>query len=260
MSRLSADDLLGIMSQAGDVPDMSGDRGPMGLRRRSLSEDIVARISHLIQVGNLRAGDRLPVETKMAEALDVSRPVLREAMKMLSVMVLIRSRQGGAHVVSDLSPEQLIRPLHFLTGMEEYDPVVHYQAREVIDVQLIRLACDVAEDEEIAHIGELAEKGSGTVDDPIAFRLLDFEFHTALNAAAHNMLLLRMSQALYELGMNWRRKATQKPANLRRSVREHVEIAKSLAARDPDRAAAAQLAHIKSIEKTTIEERKREHG
>ncbi|WP_226783123.1 FadR/GntR family transcriptional regulator [Oceaniglobus trochenteri] len=252
MNRISAEDLLGIMSQQ---EARSVQRDPrLGLHRPSLSEEIVERITHLIEVGNLRPGDRLPVETKMADALGVSRPVLREALKMLSVMGLTTSRRGGAHVVSDLDPARLIRPLHFLAATADFDPQVHFQARAVLDEQLIRIACDVADDAAIAHIRDLAHKGYETIHDPIAFRLLDFQFHDALNAAAGNVLLQRMSQALYELGMHWRRRATQKPRNVERSVQEHVAMAEALADRDPDRAARAQAVHIASIKRTTIEE------
>ncbi len=259
MNKITAEKLADILAQGNLAVAMELDGGAGGLPRRSLSEELVMRISRLIQVGNLLPGDQLPVETKMAEALGVSRPVLREALKMLSVMGLTESRRGGAHVITDLKPEKLIRPLHFLTSMEDYDPAVHYEARDVIDCQLIRIACDRATDEDIAKINLLAEKGEATIHDPIAFRLLDFEFHSAINAAARNILLLRMSQALYELGLNWRRAATQNPENVARSVAEHNEIAAALAVRDADRAEAAQHAHIKNIEATTIEERKKAH-
>ena len=255
MSKISAEKLVDILAE--DSANAALDLGAGGLQRRSLSEELVMRISRLIQVGNLLPGDQLPVETRLAESLGVSRPVLREALKMLSVMGLTESRRGGAHVITDLKPEKLIRPLHFLTSMEDYDPAVHYQARDVIDCQLIRIACEAATDEDIAKVQLLAEKGAATVNDPIAFRLLDFEFHSALNAAAHNILLLRMSQALYELGLNWRRAATQRPENVARSIAEHTEIAAALAARDVDRAEAAQRTHIQSIQATTIEERKK---
>jgi DNA-binding FadR family transcriptional regulator len=225
------------------------------MRRRTLADNVAMRISHLVKVGNLRAGDVLPIETKMAEALGISRPVLREALKMLTVLGVVESRQGGANTITDLTPKTLMKPIQFLTQLKEYDPVQHYEARSVLDRQLTRLACLNATSEDVQRILDFARRGVGLEHDPIAFRLLDFEFHSAVNEAAGNVILLCMSQSLYELGLNWRRRASEISDNIRTSVIEHIAIAEAIRDGDPDRAEAAQDTHISSILRTTLEVR-----
>ena len=51
--------------------------------------------------GDLKAGDRLLPERELAQALDVSRPVLREALRSLAMLGLLDIQHGrGAFVRS----------------------------------------------------------------------------------------------------------------------------------------------------------------
>ena len=222
------------------------------MRRRTLADDVAMRISHLVKIGNLLPGDVLPVETKMAEALGISRPVLREALKMLTVLGVVESRQGGAHTITDLTPRTMMKPLQFMTQLDEYDPHQHYQARSVLDCSLTRMACVNATPADVRRILDIAARGIGLEHDPIAFRLLDYEFHTAVNEAAGNAVLLRLSQSLYELGVSWRQRASELPANICKSVAEHIAIGEAIQDRDQDRAEAAQKAHIDSVLISTL--------
>lgn len=258
MSNISTHRFAEFLSRDGFDADTAESFSHGVMRRRTLADDVAMRISHLVKVGNLRAGDVLPVETKMAEALGISRPVLREALKMLSVLGVVESRQGGANTISDLTPKTLMKPLQFMTQLDKYDPHQHYQARSVLDSQLTRLACLNATPEDVQRIVDFATRGIGLEHDPIAFRLMDYEFHTAVYEAAGNVILLRMSQSLYELGMIWRRQASEIPANIRNSVAEHIAIAEAIQDRDQDRAEVAQNAHISSILRTTLEVRNRD--
>ena len=74
--------------------------------RRPISEQVASRFLAMIKSGNLRAGDRLPTEQQMTIAFGISRPPLREALKALTLMGVVESRQGGRYTVTDLSPSR----------------------------------------------------------------------------------------------------------------------------------------------------------
>ena len=63
---------------------------------------VIQQIEELILNGVLRPGDRLPPERELATEIDVSRPVLREALKLLEDRGLLTSRQGGGTFVADV--------------------------------------------------------------------------------------------------------------------------------------------------------------
>lgn len=71
-------------------------------RRVSAMEAVLAHLRGAIERGEYAVGDKLPSEAELCRQLDVSRPVLREALRALQVMGLTRPRTGkGTFVISD---------------------------------------------------------------------------------------------------------------------------------------------------------------
>ncbi len=86
-----------------------------------------------------------------------------------------------------------------------------------------------------ARILKLAVDGRAFHDDPVAFRLLDLEFHQALYDGAGNRLLAALAAALYDMGLDLRRSASALPGVIETSVGQHVEVAEAVVADDADR-------------------------
>jgi GntR family transcriptional repressor for pyruvate dehydrogenase complex len=114
----------------------------------------------MIKSGNLRPGDRLPTEAQMAVALGISRPPLREALKALTMMGVLESRQGGRYSVTDLSPSRLVAPFNAMLSVAEYNIAEHFECRRIVDVELVRLCVRRAAAEERARILQLAHDGA----------------------------------------------------------------------------------------------------
>jgi GntR family transcriptional repressor for pyruvate dehydrogenase complex len=62
-----------------------------------------------------------------------------------------------------------------------------------------------------------------------------------------------VAQGLYDIGLDVRREASQVPANIEKSVAQHIEVAEAIAAGDADGAVAAYRRHLEHIRDTTIE-------
>ena len=74
------------------------------IQRETVMDMVAHRIEQLVRRGDLRAGDRLPPEPELAQMLRVSRGSLREALKGLMYLGLIKSRAGdGTYIRSSLS-------------------------------------------------------------------------------------------------------------------------------------------------------------
>ena len=78
------------------------------IRREVVAEQVAQRMLSLIQSGNLRPGQQLPPERELALALDVSRPSLREALRALSLLGVVRIRPGGGTFVTALEPDEIL--------------------------------------------------------------------------------------------------------------------------------------------------------
>ena len=223
------------------------------LERQPISELVAKRILGMDKSGNLRPGDRLPTEAQMAVALGISRPPLREALKALTIMGVLESRQGGRYTVTDLSPSRLVAPFNAMLSVAEYDIVEHFECRRIVDVELVRLCTRRASPEERARILQLAHDGTAFLSDPVGFRLLDYEFHGALNAGAHNAMLATVALGLYDVALDARRVASASPGVIPTSVRQHVEVAEAVLAGDEEAAAAAIGRHLDHVQQSTLE-------
>src|SRR5262249_38223376 len=69
--------------------------------RHSLADVVIDRVRGLIDKEQLRAGDGLPGEMELVRQLQVSRPVLREALGRLETLGLIRIHRGRGIFVAD---------------------------------------------------------------------------------------------------------------------------------------------------------------
>ena len=87
------------------------------VNRRSVPEDVFEQILAGVLSGEMRPGEALPSERRLAEVLGVSRPAVREALKRVSAAGLVEVRQGDAttvrdfrrHAGLDLLPRLLLR-------------------------------------------------------------------------------------------------------------------------------------------------------
>jgi GntR family transcriptional repressor for pyruvate dehydrogenase complex len=241
-----------LIDAARNPPPRQGFGGPV-LERRPIAEQVASRIMAMIKSGNLKSGDRLPTERQMGIAFGISRPPLREALKALTLMGVLESRQGGRYTVTDLSPSRLVAPFNTMLAVSDYDVNEHFEARLVVDLDLIRLCTLRATPEQRQRIMKHAIDGKAFYDDPVAFRLLDIEFHQSLNDAAGNRLLSAVAQGLYDIGLDVRRVASTMPGNIEKSVIQHIEVAEAVLAGDTAGASAAYRRHLEHVRDTTIE-------
>ena len=221
-------------------------------QRESIAQQVVSRILGMIKSGNLVTGDRLPTEQQMCVAFAISRPTLREALKALTVMGVLESRQGGRYTVTDLSSKRLVEPFNIMLSMAEYNANEHFEARVLVDLELVRLCCCRANEVVRDRIVKLAEDGHAFYNDPVAFRLLDIEFHEAINLGAQSPMLSTLSKCLYDVGLDLRRVASEMNGVIRTSVKHHCRIANAIMFQNVVSAEAAYKLHLRHIRDTTI--------
>lgn len=219
--------------------------------RKPVSERVAARLLDLIRTGNLKAGDKLPTENELAAAMQVSRPVVREALRGLSILGIVESVQGGRCYVTDLSPSRLMAPIQMVIAIDESNVDALYEARSSVEGEVLQLAARRVTDVNLARLREMVRAGHALASDAVGFRVLDLEFHQYLMEIAANPFLERIARSLYDLGMEYRRVAVETPGVMTRSAAEHDAIVQALELRDPAKAAEAMRTHLASISKTT---------
>ena len=228
--------------------------------RESVAEMVVRRILDMVKAGVLKAGDALPPERDLALSLNVSRPSVREAMRGLAVLGVVRTRQGGGAYISDLGPDSLLGPLQFYLSLERMNIRELYDARSLIESDVARRAAVNISDVDLARLETLLAAQGKTIGDPIAFRQSDFEFHEVIWIGSGNAFLKRIGESLNVLGLEFRKRASEKPGVLEQSLRDHRRLLDALTARDTEAAAQAAEAHMQNVYQSTISQGERDGG
>ncbi|MFD4265272.1 FadR/GntR family transcriptional regulator [Rhodococcus sp. NPDC058481] len=141
--------------------------------RQSASGAVFEQISARVLGGELAAGDSLPSERHLAEALGVSRPAVREALQKLSHAGLVEVRQGDSTSVKDFrrhgGPE-LLPGLLLRAGQPDWAVVRSVlEARMMIGSQVARLAATRSGPELTAQLRATVHALGGD-DDPVALQ------------------------------------------------------------------------------------------
>jgi DNA-binding FadR family transcriptional regulator len=199
--------------------------------------------------GSIHPGDRLVPERELALQLGVSRPILREALRGLSMMGVVEIRERVGTFVRQ--PDVSVLGDFFAFAVAQRADIVDdvMQARIAIEVQAVRLACRQATPSDLARIAAAVGRIEATVDDSEEGGRADFDFHSALVQASGSETLVQLYAALSTLLMRSHRERRGvvggDPALKRHLVEDHARIVQALLSRDADRADAVLRQHFR---------------
>ncbi|WP_344313106.1 FadR/GntR family transcriptional regulator [Fodinicola feengrottensis] len=203
-----------------------------------LYELVVEQILRLIATGEIPPGARLPVERDLAERFGVSRNVLREAIRVLEVRGIVRSRPGGGRYVRDANISARLSPVGVILRLERAAILDVLESREMLEVQVARLAArKVAEGADGQPLLEAARVSSGSWED-------NARFHTAIAAATGNFMVERLVRLQLDLLRDVRQRDHYSTREARAGLAEHRAIATAISGGDQDAAEAALRAHF----------------
>lgn len=217
------------------------------LRRESAAAEAARLIREKILSGELRAGQRLPAERELSEALGISRPTVRETLRSLVAMNILESRHGSGTFVSDLGPETLTEPLRFAMALSPSTVRELFEARLVIEPQLAALAAVRASDDERRELDACVRRTGESRGEPALLLELDIQLHSLIASAAHNRLLGQLLETLSGLGRDSRAVTVRVPGVAEATITEHTAIAAAVIAGDEDGARAAMVDHLRRI-------------
>jgi len=167
------------------------------IRRETVIDMVARRIEQLVRSGDLKAGDRLPPEPDLAHMLRVSRGSLREALKGLMYLGLIKSRAGdGTYIQSSLS-RVLNQHFQWMILLEEVKHLEIYELRKIIEPDAAALAAKRATRADIERLKAALDglaKGRG---NPELFHAFDIQFHDAFAQASGNVAIQTTMRMLY---------------------------------------------------------------
>ncbi|MEJ2889313.1 FadR/GntR family transcriptional regulator [Actinomycetospora aeridis] len=206
---------------------------------------LVARVEN----GEFSAGERLPPEADLADALDVSRLSLREAVRTLAGAGVLEVRRGSGTFVTDLRPDRLVAATGtFLDLAGDQGVAELFECRRVLEPGATALAATRIDDAALQDLQERLARMQGLAE-PERLVAEDLEFHAAIAAAAGNATLASLTAAVAGRTARvriWR--AIVEHDVLSWTHDQHVAILRALRARDALAAWTAATTHVVEVE------------
>ena len=221
------------------------------IKARRVSDQAFEQIRDLVFRGQLKPGDQLMPERGLAQAMGVSRPTVREAIRRLVTMGLLEHQQGAGTFVRSLNAQREHNPLAAV--IEGHDATLEelLEVRMGLEGQAALLAAQRASAEDLqvmekALVAMQAENAAGRlgIDN-------DVSFHMALAFASKNPVQVYIMKNFYDLlhhGIKENLRALwEEPASLPIIIRQHREIYEAIKDHDPEGAYQSMKRHISFV-------------
>ena len=219
--------------------------GTMGraIRTPKTAELVARKLRRMIVDGELKDGDHLPHEAELMEHFSVSRPTLREAVRVLEAERLVEVRRGsrsGARVCVP-GPEVVARPASLLLELSGATVADVYIARQAIEPTAARLLAETGTDEAFDELERIVDEAIPASYESGTFGQTAARFHLRMVQLAGNATLALIAGMLHEIYERHTTNVTQErlstdvekyEANYKLFVRSQRKLIKLLRARD----------------------------
>jgi len=220
------------------------------VKPRRLSDSAVDQILGLVNAGQLAPGSRMPPERELITRLGVSRTSLREAIRILETLGVLRVVPGrGTWVREDYQQPKLGETIAWLPS-HEHDVMQLFEVRETLEVKAAQLAAERATADELVSMSVSIQRlqeaiAAGDYDGMLA---ADSMFHEALGAASGNALLVELLGHVYSMVQRVRKALIAMPGRPEAILREHISVMEAILSRNARLAAKAIQTHDRKAE------------
>ncbi|MDD2629620.1 MAG: FCD domain-containing protein [Limnochordia bacterium] len=220
------------------------------IRYRTASEQVEDEIKRYVLRNNLQPGDTMPTETEMAEMLGTSRTTVREALRVLQFLGVIKTKQRLGAMISDTDPSVLED--YFVFSLQFGDPTNEelMEARRIIETNVLPLVIERATENDFALMEQIVKEGErGLLNARLQIHN-DCEFHNSLIAATKNRALTVFTEVLQKffetMWLSLDSGDTVKDSD--RVNNEHWLLIEALRCKDLEKATQVLLKHLQAYE------------
>jgi GntR family transcriptional repressor for pyruvate dehydrogenase complex len=206
---------------------------------RSAVAATITHVRRLIENGEVRPGDRLAPERELARQAGVGRPGVREGLRALAAMGIIRARPGAGTFISAGPLKFAGEVLGLLSALHGFTQDGVLEARRVLERGTGALAAERASGDQIAAIADEVTGMFASLEDPKAFLQHDLGFHRAVAAGANNPILAALLEMILSRCDSDRGSDQETRGKLRESANRHQSIYRAIKDRDMEQVRAA---------------------
>ena len=213
---------------------------------------ILGQIIENIQNGELKAGDGLPAERTMAENMGVSRPAVREVLRALELLGIVKSVPGGGNYITDNLDTWLIGPLSIMFRLNNGYLKQNQQLRAALERETAILAAKNCTPLDAAELRMILARMDVAATEGDKGEL-DKQLHQKIAKIADNPMLysvLTAADQLTESIISGTRSYIMKKRQSASDVDEqHQRLVEAIANGDAAEAQRCMSEHMETIEK-----------
>jgi GntR family transcriptional regulator, transcriptional repressor for pyruvate dehydrogenase complex len=202
-----------------------------------------------IVTSELKPGDSFGTEAELLEQYDVSRPTLREGLRILEAQGVLRLRPGpkGGILVSSPEADVLAHTLSVFLRLHGVPFLPVLRAREVIEPALAEAAAANASDVELAELQNSVDRMQNITAEA-EFIEENRIFHSIIAKASRNQVLEVFWTAISILAVGEQHGIKYTAENRKHIVDAHQQIVDALRSRDGQHTAQLMEEHVRALE------------
>jgi DNA-binding FadR family transcriptional regulator len=218
------------------------------VKQNRIAVEIVSQLKAAILAGRFAPDERLPTERELTEQFNVSRVVVREAVRELEITGLVKILQGptGGAYVTDLSSDHLNKAFLDLFHYRKLSVAELMRTRILIEGEIVRAAATKARADFARRLQEALDAEQDERLNHAEFVSSRIRIHHILAEMSGNRLLQAIASSLLRLTgdvilvVKPAKKVIHRPE-------EHAEIIRAVLSHDPDASAAAMQRHLENM-------------
>jgi GntR family transcriptional repressor for pyruvate dehydrogenase complex len=154
------------------------------IRNNSAPERVVKQILKNLESGDMKPGDKLPTQEKLARIFDVGRSSIREATNALAIMGYLKIIQGKGTYICDILPSENTSQTAFGDLFGDANRFNLIEIREVLECHAVQKAAERAESNQLALLAKATRNLEKCAIERDKFLAEDLNFHIAITNAA----------------------------------------------------------------------------
>lgn len=216
---------------------------------KSKADFIAQRLLDRIVTGNLEPGTSIGTEADLLQQYDVSRPTLRESLRILASQGVLELRPGpkGGIIVTMPGTDILAHGLSVYLRMHDVPFVAVLRAREVIEPALAAEAAENGTEEDFAAMQASIQR-MRAADRQDVFIEENRVFHSLVAHASRNHVMTIFWSTISMVAAGEGHGIQYTAGNQKRVVEAHQQILDACIARDSAAATAHMREHVRDLE------------
>ncbi|HUX14129.1 MAG TPA: FadR/GntR family transcriptional regulator [Spirochaetia bacterium] len=215
-----------------------------------MSSQIAQRIIEEIGSGVYLPGATLPSEQHLATTYGVSRPIVREAFKLLSAQGFLSVTTGKSAIIREVNDELLrVFMRRVLSSGSSTSIQDLFAVRIILEEMSAALAARNRTKKDLQQLGAALTEMKRYIDEPAFYSEFDIKFHVLLAQSSRNIFLFHLISSIREtlVSLGSKMRSNLSTAEIAQIHHHHISIYKAVEKGDSAEAVASMELHFETV-------------